>query len=115
MLSVLPQLFSYQILAFTLLRLTIVLVSFLSGKMRYKNGHKIASVFYFLASVFLFIGLYTQIVAIMSILVMVFNYYQTDRKNNLATEQKLLSLVCLVILISLIFTGPGFLAIDKPL
>ena len=115
MLSIMPQLFSYQILAFALLRLVVAFVSFLSGRARYKNGHKIVSIFYFLASVFLLLGLYTQVVALLSIILMIFSYYQIDRKTGMTAEQKLLSLVCLVILISLLFTGPGFLAIDKPL
>ncbi len=115
MLSVLPQLFSFQIIAFALLRVTVAVVGFLAGKSRYKKPYGWTSFLYFIVSIFLLIGLYTQIVALVGIVLVCFNYY-TDKKIAQPTaEQKILHIVLIVILLSLVFTGPGLLAIDKPL
>jgi uncharacterized membrane protein YphA (DoxX/SURF4 family) len=115
MLSLLPQLFSYQIIAFAILRITIAVIGFIAGVSRYKKEYKWVSILYFVVSIFLLLGLYTQVVALVAIVLVCFNYW-TDKKTSTSTaEQKLLHIVCIVVLLSLLFTGPGFLAIDKPL
>ena len=115
MLSLLPQLFSFQIIAFALLRVAVAIVGFMAGWSRYKKPYRWTSVLYFAVSIFLFIGLYTQFVALLAIVLVCFNYWADKKTSPLSTEQKLLHFVCVFILLSLLFTGPGFLAMDKPL
>ena len=115
MLSLLPQLFSFQIIAFALLRVAVAIVGFMAGWSRYKKPYRWTSVLYFAVSIFLFIGLYTQVIALLAIILVCFNCWADKKIAPLSTEQKLLHFVCIVILLSLLFTGPGFLAMDKPL
>jgi len=115
MLSLLPQLFSYQIVAFAILRLTVSFIAVLAGFSRYNKSYKWTSVFYFVTAFFLLLGLYTQLFAIAGIILVCFDFWAEGKISTPTYEKKLLYLVCVVILLSLLFTGPGFLAIDKPL
>jgi uncharacterized membrane protein YphA (DoxX/SURF4 family) len=114
MLSIFPQLLSFQIVSFALLRLVVAAAGIMAAAEQYKKSYKILSVLCFITSIFLFIGLYTQIFALLGIILVLWNYY-ADRKNSLSADKNFLYIVLIVILISLLFTGPGFLAIDKPL
>ena len=115
MLSLLPQLFSFQIIAFALLRLTVAVVGFLAGWSRYHKPSKWVSVLYFAFAVFLLLGLYTQVVALLSIILAVWDYYADKKISAPSADKKLLYVVTIIVLLSLVFTGPGFLGIDKPL
>ena len=115
MLSLLPQLFFYQIVAFAVLRLAVSVVGFLAGAARYKKSYRWTSVLYFAVSVFLLLGLYTQVVALVGIVLVCFSWWADKKIAPLSAEQKILRMLIIVILISLLFTGPGLLAIDKPL
>jgi uncharacterized membrane protein YphA (DoxX/SURF4 family) len=115
MLSLLPQLFSYQIVAFAILRVAVAVVGLMAGVSRYRKPYKWVSVLYFVVAFFLLIGLYTQVAAIIGIVLACFNWWADKKTTLLSTEQELLHIVLIIILLSLLFTGPGFLAIDKPL
>jgi uncharacterized membrane protein YphA (DoxX/SURF4 family) len=115
MLSLLPQLFNFQIIAFTILRLTVAVVGFMAGFARYKKPYKWISILYFVTAFFLLIGLYTQAAAILGIVLVCFDWWADKKISAPTDEQKLLHIIIVVILLSLLFTGPGFLAIDKPL
>ena len=115
MLSLLPQLFSFQIIAYAILRVAVAIVGLIAGWSRYKKPYKWTSVLYFAVSIFLLIGLYTQVLAIIAIVLVCFNFWADKKIAPLSDEQKLLHIILVVILLSLLFTGPGFLAMDKPL
>ncbi len=115
MLSFLPQLFSFQIVAFALLRLTMAVVGFMAGSVRLKKQYRWTSILYFAISIFLFIGLYTQVVALVGICLSCFDWWADKKTADLTKEQKILHIIWIIILISLLFTGPGFLGMDKPL
>ncbi len=65
------------------------------------------------------LGLYTQITALAAIAILKLDFYWdywTNRKTvPIPENQKILFGVFIVILISLLLTGPGFLAFDLPL
>jgi uncharacterized membrane protein YphA (DoxX/SURF4 family) len=115
MLSLLPQLFNFQIIAFALLRVAVAVVGFMAGWSRYKKPYKWMSILYFAVSIFLLVGLYTQVAALVGIVLVCFNWWADKKSAPLSTEQKILHIILVIILLSLLFTGPGFLAIDKPL
>jgi len=114
-LSLLPQLFSFQIVAFALLRVVVAVVAIMAGFARYKKSYKWTSILYFAIAIFLFIGLYTQAVALLGIVLVCFDWWADKKIAQLSAEQKLLRIILIIILLSLLFTGPGFLGIDKPL
>jgi hypothetical protein len=61
------------------------------------------------------VGIYTQFIAIVSILILIFDFYLEQKKSELSDEKKILYVMSAVILLSLLFTGAGFLAFDRPL
>jgi len=115
MLSLLPQMFSYQIIAFALLRLAVAIIGFMAGWSRYKKTYKWTSILYFAVSIFLLLGLYTQVAALVGIVLVCFDWWADKKIAPLSVEQKILRIILIIILLSLLLTGPGFLAIDKPL
>jgi uncharacterized membrane protein YphA (DoxX/SURF4 family) len=109
MLSIFPSLLTYGLLAPLILRLAAALQLGYSG---YKllgqpAAGRLIGATQLLAALLLFVGLWTQPVAlILALLIVVW----PDR--TIPAPQRSLMIV---ILLSLVFTGPGFLAIDLPL
>jgi len=114
-LSVFPQLLTYVLIAPTLLRLVIGAFLVLAGLERYKKTFKWASIVYILSGLFVFIGLYTQVASIIGLIVIVFDYYIEGKKSSLTKDKKIIYIFAGIILLSLMFTGPGFFAFDLPL
>lgn len=110
MLSIFPNLLTYGLVAPTLLRLVASVMLAQHGyhstrmsevKRRWAGGGEL------IAALLIFIGLWTQPAAlIMAILILV----RPDKQ--VPTAQRLLMVA---ILLSLLFTGPGFWAFDLPL
>ena len=114
-LTIFPVLLTYGLFAPLLLRLTVGILRLLAGVEKYKKGNKWLSVLNVLTSILLIIGLYTQIVAIIAILLIKFDFYMERKAGSLSREKTALSIIMITILISLLVTGPGFLAFDLPL
>lgn len=118
-LSLLPQLLTFGLLSPLLLRLCVGFLILRFGWERYHKKYKWNSILYLITGVFLVVGLYTQAVAIVGIALLKFDYYVDFYRNRKTTpipnEHKILTVVLIVILISLLFTGPGFVAFDLPL
>ncbi len=114
-LSVFPQLLTYGLIAPLLLRLVVGLFVLNLGQERYGKQYSWAVIFYIVAGALLIVGLYTQIAVIATIIILKLDFY-INRKTNLVSKEKyILQVVMNVILLSLLFTGPGFLAFDLPL
>jgi len=114
-LSTFPELLTFGLFAPLILRLTAGLFILYRGSERYKKPYQITSVFYFISGILLILGFYTQIAAILALLVLKFDFY-TDKKIGLISREKfILQVVVNIIVISLLFTGPGFFAFDLPL
>lgn len=114
-LSVFPQMFFLGLVAPFLLRITVGLFLIYLGKNRYKKTYTWSSIFYIISGILLFVGIYTQFIAIVSILILIFDFYLEQKKSGLSDEKKILYIMSAVILLSLLFTGAGFLAFDRPL
>lgn len=114
-LSIFPKLFTYSIFAITLIR---IFSAFIFIKIALKRKNKKEKKLFFipeiLVSIFLLIGLYTQVaVLILWIFVMVEKYFDKKEENNKTSSDTLILLeVCLI---SLLFLGPGAFSVDVPL
>ncbi|MEI6843206.1 MAG: hypothetical protein WCK48_01715 [bacterium] len=114
-LTTFPQLLTYGLLAPFLLRVCVGLILVWLGYERYQKPYKWSSLIYFVTSLCLFVGLYTQITSIVGILVLIFDFKMTEKSSSVSMEKKMLYILAGIILFSLLFTGPGFLARDYPL
>jgi len=135
MLSVFPQLFDYSFLAITILRVTlgIIFIFFAYGELFRERTMRIAffdklslrpAILFFaivtglelLAGIFLTIGLFTQIMALIVGALMVFATLIKWRRPDVLPYNTLEFYVLLAIVsFSLIFLGPGSFAFDLPL
>jgi len=114
MLSLFPSLLAFALLAPVLLRVTIGLYFFFNAR---RLSSEISHSFLFnivvrtiliVSSAFIFIGLYTQLAALVLTLLSLFLYFkQTERDTTLI----LLSIMSL----TLVFLGAGFFAFDLPI
>jgi uncharacterized membrane protein YphA (DoxX/SURF4 family) len=114
-LSSFPQLLFLSLLAPTILRLSVGFFILHLGKNRSQSKHNRASPIYFISGVLLIIGLYTQIASIVGILVLIFDFYVNRKSTLISEDKKTLYVIVGVILLSLLFTGPGLFAFDLPL
>lgn len=134
MLSIFPALLTYQLLAPTLLRLTlgIVFVNFGFTKIGRQKAEKIVffetiglnpgiayvwviALIEIVTGLFLVAGFLTQIAALVSVVILAIAFL-LKKKHPLSLESGSGFLIlCLVIALSLLLTGPGFFAFDLPL
>jgi uncharacterized membrane protein YphA (DoxX/SURF4 family) len=114
-LSIFPELLTFGMIAPLLLRLGVGYLVLLFGWERFHKKHKWASAFYLIAGVLLILGLYTQIAAILGILIIKFDFWTDRKKFSSGKEHLNLSILMALIFLSLLITGPGFLAFDLPL
>ena len=114
-LAVFPQLLTFSLIAPLLLRLAVGIFILYLGLERYKKPYGWSATLYIASAILLVLGFYTQIAVITSLLVLKFDFYTDKKSNPVSREKYILQVVLNVILISLLFTGPGFLAFDLPL
>lgn len=120
-LSIFPQLFYLELISPLLLRLGVGLFMLYLASNRYKKIYKWSAIIYALSGVLLILGLYTQLAAIIGIIAIMFDFYAEKKDilimqtGTISKEKQILYLLVGIILLSLLFTGPGFLAFDLPL
>jgi len=114
MLSLFPQLFAYQELAPLILRIAagFIVISFAYPKLKKPGefGNFLVGLAEFLTGALLVAGFLTQLAAALVILAMIFEIFRPSPDKN----YKFMVLL-MVVLIALMFIGPGFFAIDFPL
>ncbi len=114
-LTLFPQLLTFQLLAPTLLRLTVGIIILYIGKERFSKEYKYSSLLYFVSGIMLILGLYTQIAALLGIIMVKFDFWVDKKARVTSNEHWALYALMTVVLISLLVTGPGFMAFDWPL
>jgi hypothetical protein len=118
-LSIFPSILTFSLVGPLIIRITASLYVFYLGKQRYKNELKWTSIFYFAAALCVFVGLFTQIAVLVAMCVVKFDFYlrfwKTRKTVPVSKETYFLYFLTQTILLSLLFTGPGFLAFDFPL
>jgi len=133
MLSVFPDLFTYGLVAPFILRISIGAFFVLLGIRRLKNDApawdilwtdiKIGSLplgpifakVQILIGIFLFIGLYTQVVALLAIVFIWGEAFRKNKRVHLSFQELWMTLLLSAICVSFLFLGAGFLAFDLPL
>lgn len=133
MLSIFPELFTYSLFAPLILRLALSCYLILSGVRNIKENRdswnslwysiKIGNVtlgpvlakFQIVVGIFLFVGLYTQIAAILAIVLAVTECWKRHKWNGPKLHESWPTIFVITISVSLLFLGAGFLAFDLPL
>lgn len=111
-LSLFPNLLTFGLLSPTIIRLTAGIFLFLLGIEIYKKPIKWMCPVYFILGITTVIGLYTQAVVLLSIILLVIH---TKVNKDISKEKRLVIFFAEIMFLSLLFTGPGFLAFDLPL
>lgn len=114
-LSTFPDLLSFAVVAPTLLRLAVGVLGLYAAKDRFKKKYGWSAIAYAIASLLIILGLYTQLAALAGLLINSFDYYTDKQQGLVSKERKVVHILVKIILISLIFTGPGLFARDYPL
>lgn len=119
MLTLFPQLLDFGFFAPLILRLVVSLFMLYLGYKRYGKQYKWTSILYLLSGSLVLLGVYTQLAAIIGIAMLKFDMYTNFWKNRnvapVSVEKYFLYGIAIVILLSLLLTGPGALAFDLPL
>lgn len=89
-------------------------VGALFSKAAFQNGN-VLHVLELAAGILIFIGLFTQVAALAAIILLVIRYVREKRVGPTNIERTLFLKALVVMALSLMFTGPGFLAFDLPL
>lgn len=113
MLSIFPDLLTFGILSPFIIRIAVSVIGLKYGLERLKKPYKWLSVFYIITSIFIFIGLFTQVAVLVAIALAKIDYY-INRNSGEKPNFYIYSLI-IAVLLSLLLTGPGFLAFDLPL
>jgi len=120
MLSIFPDLLAYQMFAPLLLRLTLgAIFIYWSYKTIFRSTpntqDKIISLVEGVAGILLIIGLWTQLASLFITIDLIVRLYKKFQNRALLSDGVNYYLILLVIALSLLFTGAGFLSIDLPL
>ena len=107
MLSVFPELLNFSQVAPLILRVILAVILLQVGYKLFKSAEKrekIIGVIEILSAIFLAIGMFTQVAAIVSLITI-----------SNKTEEKILRLLMVAVSISLALLGPGIYSFDLPL
>jgi uncharacterized membrane protein YphA (DoxX/SURF4 family) len=120
MLSVFPSLLSFQSVGPFIIRLTLGIIFILwaykaLSKPKQHTNNKVIALIEGVASILIIIGLYTQVGALILIIDLIVRLYNKFKHHHLFSDGVNYYFVLFVLALSLILTGPGFLAFDLPL
>jgi uncharacterized membrane protein YphA (DoxX/SURF4 family) len=126
MLSAFPQLFSYSLLAITMLRVVFGLWFLAYGystlfdtnsqhKKNLSQFEKIIASLALLAGLLTFIGLFTQIAILIGLFILMLKWYLDVKPKNSNREIFTFGFYIVIIGLALLFLGPGAFALDLPL
>ncbi len=102
-----------------LLRVIVGLFIVYLAKERKNKEYNFLSYFYAIVGIALFLGMYTQIAVILGLVFVkldfYLNYWKSRNTNPVSIEKYFLYFFAGIILVSLLFTGPGGFSFDLPL
>ncbi len=118
-LSIFPRFLDFGLFSPFIIRIVVAVFILHLGRKIYKGQFKWFSLPYFVAGIMIFVGLYTQVVALFGIALLKTDFYLDYWKNRATVPiQKVtyyLYFLATAVLLSLLFTGPGLFAFDYPL
>lgn len=118
MLSIFPELLSWQLISPLIIRLTLASILIfwsyrsISKHKKQDAGQKALRLIESICGLLLFVGLWTQIAALIVAIDLLTKLYKKYKDKTLLTDGVNYYLILLVLAISLLFTGPGFIAFD---
>lgn len=117
MLNPFPELLTYSMMAPFILRIVLALIYLDIGLLNMKKGGntRLIGIVEVVASILLFVGLYTQIAAIIFIVITGISFYIEYKDASVLKRDIVFYLLVLAISISLLLTGAGSYAKDLPL
>lgn len=120
MLSIFPDLLSYQQISPMIIRLTLGIIFVIWSYKALKGGSldiklKIITSVEGISGILLIIGLWTQLAALFIVIDMVIRLYFKFKERSLFSDGINYYFILLIMAISLMFTGAGFISIDLPL
>jgi putative oxidoreductase len=122
MLSIFPSLLAFEGFSPLIIRLVLGITLAWFGYQKIKGrGHSSGSnsliygVIEVIVSIFLIIGLFTQVAALINALILVIKLGFKVNQKAFLTDGVNYYILLLAMAISLVFTGPGFIAFDLPL
>lgn len=121
MLSIFPGLLTYQLISPLLIRIVLgAIFVFWSYQTLFKykalgTYTKLSSVLEGIAGILLIVCLFTQLASLYLLADLLVRLYKKVMNKNFLTDGVNYYLILLVLAISLLLTGPGFLALDLPL
>ncbi len=114
-LSIFPDLLTLSMVAPLLLRIAVAMFMLYLSRQRLREKNLLIAIPAVLVGILVFIGLYTQVAAILGIVVISSDYILNKGSVYFSTERVMLYGVVKIVLLSLLFIGAGFLAFDLPL
>ncbi len=117
MLNPFPDLLTYSLFAPFILRVVLGFVYLDIGILNFKKSgnQKLLGIVEIIGAVMLFAGLYTQIAALIFIVITGISFYIEYKDEDVLKRDIVFYLLVLAISISLLFTGAGIYAKDLPL
>jgi uncharacterized membrane protein YphA (DoxX/SURF4 family) len=122
MLSMIPSLLTYGMVGPLIIRLVlgITLLHFGYKKVRGKgdssgSNSQTYGIIEMFISIFLIIGLFTQIAALLNVIILLIKLGFKAKNGQLLSDGVNYYILLLAMALSLMFTGPGFIAFDLPL
>lgn len=119
MLSIFPNLLSYQMFAPLLIRLTLGIIliywAYKTLQSHPDTNKKIVSLIEGVAGLLLIIGLWTQVAALIIAIDLLVRLYKKYQTKSLFSDGINYYFILFVLAIALLFTGAGFVAFDLPL
>ena len=116
--SIIPELYNYSEVGPVLLRLGLAILLLRFGYFSIFKGEKgqekITGIIQILIAAFLVLGLFTQIAALLIILILLADAAVSKIKK-IAVPDKMIKFIIFLIALSLVFLGPGLFSIDLPL
>lgn len=121
MLSLFPSLFAYGLFAPLLIRLVLGIIlahwgyRVLRSHQKSSTSTTLLAIVDVVAGILLIIGLFTQFATLVAAIVLAVKLVNKARSKALFTDGVNYYFILFVMAVSLLFTGPGFLAFDLPL
>jgi hypothetical protein len=117
-LTTFPNLLDYVGFSPLVLRLSVGIFLLMLGSQRLKRNYSFLCLFYFVFGLTLILGFYTQISAIVTVLLLKIDFYLEYWKNRRATpvpkNYYALYILTSVMTLTLLLTGAGLFALDMP-
>ena len=102
-----------------LIRVAVGIFIFYLARERKNKEYSFSYIVYAIISALLFVGLYTQLAAVLGVVLIKFDFYldywRNRKTNKISTEKYLLYFLAAMMLLSLLFTGSGTYSMDLPL